>query len=988
MKRSLITLISTFLVVFVLPLSVGFAAPVERPAGDPYLNFAPGSIVRFEHLSIEDGLSQNAGLAIFQDSRGYLWIGTQDGLNRYDGYSFKVYKHDPEDPASLSYNSILKIIEDENGILWIGTWGGGLNRFDPVTETFTRYQHNPDDPDSISHDTVTALKYDSHGDLWVGTLSGLDRFNPATSTFKHFKNDPNDPDSLSSNAISVILEDSSRQLWIGTGGYGIEGSGLNRFDPSSGKAVRYLHTKDDPDSLSSNNIADIYEANDGTFWISTGGFSLPGNGLNHFDPNTGKARAYKNNPGDPHSISGNDLMSLWGDASGTLWIGSGTSGLNRMDLSRPGIFTNYQNDPYFADSLSGNEVWALFEDRLGILWVGTSHSGINKLSATAGQFGLYQNNPSDPASLGINATGAFAEDQAGNIWVATWGAGLDRFNPSTGQFSHYRHDPEDLSSLSDDLFMTVYVDESNTVWAGTLGRGLNRLDPVTGKVAHYLHDPANPISLADDNVASIIADQKGGMWIGTFGGISHYDPDTGRFTNYSSNPDDPGSLSHNMVVSLYIDSKDKLWAGTWGGGLNQLDLNDPAHTDPGLARFTQYHANPEDPSSLSEDSIWTIHESKDGSLWFGTQMGLNKMDPLTGKFIHYTEKQGLPNNVVLGILEDDNGELWLTTNNGLAQFNPRTEAVTVYNSSDGLQSNEFNSNAYYRASNGTMYVGGINGFNLFKPENIHPNPIPPQVALTQFQVYNEPLPVDLSGQQSIQLNYDQDFISFEFAAFDFQAPQKNEYAYMLEGFDKDWIQAGNRRYATYTNLPGGDYIFHLKASNSDGVWNERGIAIPINITPPFWQTWWFNGILILGVVALIAGGFRWRLTSIREQTLHLETEVAERTTELRDTNKLLEKEVEQRKRAEAELEKRAAQELKQSEERFGATFNNSAIGIALVGLDGFPQMVNPAILRMTGYSEQELLQISGIEMSYPAGPRVGDQAPAGIAHWRTQNLSG
>jgi PAS domain S-box-containing protein len=988
MKRILLFLIPTLLILFVLPLSTGFASPLERPDSNTYLNFAPGSIVRFEHLSIEDGLSQNAGLDIFQDSRGFLWIGTQDGLNRYDGYSFKVYKHDPEMPTSISHNSILKIAEDENGILWIGTWGGGLNRYDPATETFTSYQHNPDDPSSISNDTVTALKEDSKGNLWVGTLSGLDRFDPATSTFEHFKNDPDDPDSLSNNAISVIFEDSQQQLWIGTGAYGTEGSGLNRFDPSTGKAVRFQQDKGDPDSLSSNNIAAIYENDDGTFWIATGGFSLPGGGLIQFNPNTGKALAYKNNPSDPESIGGNDLMSLWGDSTGTLWIGTWANGLSRMEFSNPGKFTRYQYDPYFKDSLSGDEVWALFKDRLGILWVGTSHSGINKLSASAGQFSLYQNNPSDPASLGINATGAFAEDPQGNIWVATWGAGLDRFNPTTGQFSHYRHDAEDLSSLSDDLFMAVYVDESNTVWAGTLGKGLNQLDPITGKVAHYLHDPGNPASLADDNIASIISDQKGGLWIGTFGGISHYDPATGRFTNYASDPNDPNSLSQNMVVSLFIDSRNNLWAGTWGGGLNQLDLNDPAHVNPNLARFTQYHADPEDPSSLSEDSVWAIHETADGNLWLGTQQGLNKLDPVTKKFTHYTEKQGLPNNVVLGILEDDSGDLWLTTNNGLAQFNPQTTEVTVYDSSNGLQSNEFNSNAYYRASDGTMYIGGINGFNLFRPENIHPNPVAPQVAITQFKVYNETLPVDLSGKQPIELDYDQDFISFEFAAFDFQAPQKNQYAYKLEGFDKDWIQAGNRRYATYTNLPGGEYIFRLKASNSDGIWNDTGIAIPIRITPPFWQTWWFNGILILGVAALVAGGFRWRTTSIREQNIHLETEVAERTVELSEANKLLEKEVEQRKRAEAELEKQAAEELQQAEKRFQAMFDHSAIGIALVGVDGKPQMVNPEILRMTGYSKQELLRMSGLDMSYPADRELATEPMRELLSGRRKTFQG
>jgi len=352
-------------------------------------------------------------------------------------------------------------------------------------------------------------------------------------------------------------------------------------------------------------------------------------------------------------------------------------------------------------------------------------------------------------------------------------------------------------------------------------------------------------------------------------------------------------------------------------------------------------------------------------------MGLNRFDPKTGTFKHYTEKNGLPNNVVLGILEDPHGNLWLTTNNGLAKFDPRAETFTTYDSSDGLQSNEFNSNAYFRSRDGTMYVGGINGFNLFDPENIQPNLITPQVAITGFEVFNEPLGVDLSGRKPIELSYQQDFISFEFAAFDFQAPQKNQYAYKLEGFDKDWIQIGNRRYATYTNLPGGEYVFRVRASNSDGIWNETGAAIPVFITPPLWQTWWFLGSLIVVAGALVAGGFKWRLNIVREQNVYLETQVSERTSELRETNKLLEKEVEHRKRAEAELETRAAEQLHQSEERFRVMFENAGIGIALVGMDRRPLEANSALIEMSGYSPEEFFQLSGVDLSYPEDENIG-----------------
>ena len=963
MKRvAWLFLIST-LVIFSLPVSPSGAFGAE-------MNFAPGSVIRFEHLTIEDGLSQNAGMAIFQDSRGYLWIGTQDGLNRYDGYQFKVFKHDPDDPTTISHNSILSMGEDRYGSLWIGTWGGGLNRYDPSTETFTRYLYDPEDPSSISSETVTSIRGDSNGTLWIGTLAGLNRYNPETDTFEHFKHDPANSNSLSSEAISYIFEDSNHQLWIGTGATGVEGSGLNRFDPSTGTFTLYQHDDADPESLASNNIASIVETPDGKLWIATGGFSLHGGGLDRFDPQTGKAEHFVHDQYNIHSLSGDDLMSMWLDPEGTLWVGAWANGLNRMNLSQPGYFTRYHADPFFPDSLSGDEVWALFRDRSGILWVGTSHSGINKLPSNAGQFSLYRNNPSDLTSLSINATGAFAEDKRGSIWIATWGGGLDRFDPNTGIFVNYHHDPANPNSLSDDLFMDVYVDSFNTVWAGTLGKGLNRLEPTTGRVTHYHHDPENPASLADDNIAAIIPGKNNDLWIGTFGGLSHYDAATDSFINYSNDPANPASLNHNMVVNLYIDSKGILWMGTWGGGLNRLDLNDPLHTDPKTATFTNYIHQADNSNSLSEDSVWSIHETADGFIWLGTQLGLNRLDPQSGEFKHYNEKDGLPNNVVLGILEDDDTHLWLTTNNGLAEFDRPTETFTLYDSSDGLQSNEFNSNAYYKSKDGTMYVGGINGFNLFHPEDIKPNPVAPQVVVTRFDVFNEPMKVDLTGGEPIQLTHDQNFISFEFSAFDFQAPQKNNYAYKLEGFDENWIQAGDRRYVTYTNLPGGEYIFRVKAANSDGVWNKQGVSIPVVITPPFWQTWWFLGSLILVLSAVVAGGFRLRLNSIREKNVFLETQVAERTSELRETNKILETEVEQRKRAEAELANRAARELQQSEERFRITFEKSAIGIALVGLDRIAHMVNPAIVQMTGYSEQELLGMSGLELIYPEDRRL------------------
>jgi PAS domain S-box-containing protein len=965
MKRVSWSILIAILGSLFLPFSAGLAMSSTGAAFHVGFNFAPGSIVRFGHLNIQDGLSQNAGLAILQDSRGYLWIGTQDGLNRYDGYTFAVFKHDPNDSTSISHNSILCIAEDQQGSLWIGTWGGGLDRFNPATETFTSYLHDDKDPTSLRNDTVTSLKIDSNGDVWIGTLAGLERYNPATNGFEHFRNDPKDLNSLSSDSVSFIFEDSQHQLWIGTGAQGIEGAGLNRFNPATGKFSRYQHEAGNPNTLSNNNISSIVEASDGVLWIATGGYSLHGNGLDRFDPLSGGFEHFTYDPQDEHSLSGDDLMSLWLDPNGTLWIGTWARGLNRMDSSNPGYFTRYRNNPFFPESLSGDEVWSLFQDRSGILWIGTSHSGINKLFANSEQFSLYQNNPADANSLASNPIGAFAEDRHENIWIATWDSGIDRFNPRSGIFEHFRHDPENPNSLSDDQCMDVYVDSHDMVWVATLGKGLNRLDPATRQVTHYLHNPEDTSTIADDNVIALLSDNKGGLWIGTFGGLSHYDPNTGVFVNYRHDPKTASSLSDDKVVSLSLGANNSLWIGTWGGGLNQLDLNDPNHTHPQTATFTHYLYHPDDSNSLSDDSIWAIHQTTTGTLWLGTQLGLNRFDPDTRIFTHYTEKNGLPNNVVLGILEDDEGDLWLTTNNGLAKFNPQDETFKVYDASDGLQSNEFNSTAYYRARNGTMYVGGINGFNAFKPEDIQPNHIPPQVVVTRFDVFNQPVHVDLTGHEPIRLAYKQDFISFEFTAFDFQAPQKNQYAYKLEGFNDDWVYVGNHRYATYTNLPGGNYTFRVKAANSDGVWNETGVAIPIVITPPFWQTWWFIGSLILVLSALVLGGFRWRLISIREQNVYLETQVSERTSELRETNKLLESEMEQRKRAEAELAKHAAEELHQSEARFQAIFDNVAVGVAVMTIDRRPIAFNATTEKIIGYNAEEMKNIDPRSLALP-----------------------
>mgnify|MGYP000067782600 CR=1 FL=1 len=936
-----------------------------RPAGTP----PAGAAVRFEHLTIEAGLSQNAGLAVLQDRTGYLWIGTQDGLNRYDGYTFTVFKHDPANPASLSHNSTLSLMEDRDGQLWIGTWGGGLNRYDPATGRFTRFAPDPGDPAALSHGVVTSLLQDSTGAVWVGTLGGLDRFDPATGGFEHFRHNPADPASLSADAVSTLLEDARGNLWVGTGAFGTHGAGLNRFERTSRTFTRFQHDPADADSLAGDHISSLAADPSGRLWVGLGGYSLPGAGLDLFDPGAGRAVHFRHDPADPRSLSADQVFRLLRDQDGSLWVGTWGGGLDHMAAARPGEFTHHQPDPAQPHSLNGDSVWSLFQDRSGVLWVGMSNAGLNRLSPLSRQFHLYRHRPGDPTSLSHDAVGAFAEDPSGALWVGTWGGGLDRFDPATGRFENFRHDPADANSLSNDLVMALHADEGG-VWIGTLGGGLDRLETAARTFTHYPPDPAaGPGALADGNIAALLPGRAGDLWIGTFGGLHRFDPRAGAFTRYHHDPADDASLSHDQVVSLQLTPDNRLWIGTWGGGLNRLDLNDPASADPQTARFTRYRHADDEPASLSDDNVWAIHRSADGLLWLGTQGGLNRFDPASGVFKAYREKDGLRNATVLGVMEAGDGQLWLTTNNGLARFDPRAETFVIYDAADGLQGGEFNSNAWLRTHAGLILVGGGHGFNLFDPAALRASPVPPPVVLTDFQVFNVSQPITPGAP--LRLSHDQDFIAFEFAALDFRAPSKNVYAYKLEGFDDDWVQAGTRRYASYTNLPGGNYTLRVKAANGDGVWNEAGLSVPLVITPPLWETGWFRG---LGIVALAAVGlaiFQARVYAIRAQNRQLEAMVQQRTVELRQANARLETEVEQRKRAEAELARQAADDLRASEARFQAVFENAAVGIALMGLDRRIFSVNAAGQRLTGYTAAELRQIAASDLAVEADREIG-----------------
>ncbi|MDM8529700.1 two-component regulator propeller domain-containing protein [Anaerolineales bacterium HSG25] len=877
------TLFKAILLLVVLLIST--QATTYAQGGDDPTPLPSDKFIKFDHLTTENGLSNDSVWGMAQDSDGFMWFGTFDGLNRYDGNTVKVYRHDPDDPHSLSDNTLRGMLVDQTGILWIGTWGEGLNQFDQGTERFIRYQHNPDDPHSLSHDAIRTVYEDRAGTLWVGTMGGLNRFNRETKQFTRYLHEPDNPNSLGNNIVWSIYEDRAGVLWIGTDG------GLDRFDPATEQFVHYQHNPDDSQSLSHNSVRSICEDRSGTVWVGTMG------GLNRFDRDTEQFTRYRHDPADPASLSHNTVFLVYEDQAGILWVGTWGGGLNRFN-PETNTFTAYRSNSADPFSLSNDNVFLLHEDQAGMAWIATDGGGVNRLDLGGKPFRHYRSIPGDSNSLSHNAVRALHEDRTGALWIGTNSGGLSKFVPSTssgqahqaGQFTHYQHDPNDPDSLRSNSIWAIYEDQTGLLWLGSYGAGLHAFDQEIERFTQYSHDSTQPHSLSSNNVFALYEDRAGILWIGTWGGgLNRLDRETEQFTRYQHDPTDSGTLSHNQVTNIYEDSAGIFWIGTMGG-LNRFE--------PETGRFTRYFHDPANLESLGHNSVMSIYEDSGGRLWIGMiGGGLDKFDREQKRFIHYTVKDGLPSNTVFGILEDDDtegGNLWLSTTWGLSRFNPQMETFRNYEKSDGLQSNSFlGPNAYYKSQSGELFFGGSNGFNAFHPDQIKDNPQIPPIMITDFQLANKP--VLIGGDSVLQkailetdhitLSYLDRVFSFEFAALNYRASEKNRYRYKMEGFEEEWAEVDStRRFATYTNLDAGEYTFRVIGSNNDGVWNEEGASIKITVTPPWWETVWFRGVMIGLVVSIVVGGFRRRVSVIESQKHQLEIQVTERTRELTESN--------------------------------------------------------------------------------------------------------
>lgn len=810
----------------------------------PVISFSQEKVI-IEHISSEEGISNNLIYCITQDSKGFIWFGTMFGLVRYDGINYKTYRFDPLDTNTLSNDDIISVYEDRDSNLWVGTYNGGVNKFDRHSGVFKRYISNPDVQGSLSDNTVWTIFQDSKGVMWFGTENGgLGRLE--NGKFKSFKNDAANSESISGNNIRSIAEDNEGNLWLG-----IAGKGLNKFDPQKNTFKKYSHDSLNSNSLSGNTVTAVFTDKEGIIWAGTG------SGLNRFDKSKNEFIRFQRDSMNEYSISNNYILSVKEDGSEHLMIGT-QDGLNRFEKAT-GKFKKYNIFPERPHSRES--IIAFIKDRSGVIWASSYLSGLHK---------IYEKHENFASFLPANNVKSIYRDNSGTTYAGT-SNGLEVIDINGNNIITFLHEKNNPNSISSNDINSISEDNAGNIWIGTVN-GLNKFNVTSKNFTHYFSGKADENSLSSNNILKVYTDRSGTLWIGTDNGLDRMDANSGKLIHYRNNPYDKNSLSENTVLSIYQDINNLLWVGTYKG-LNKLN------TETGM--FKHFMQDPGNPTAISNNYVFSFCEDVNGNFWIGTGGGLNIFDKESETFFHFTEKDGLPNSVIAGIEESGDGSLWLSTNKGLSQFSIKNRKFRNYYYEDGLQSNMFNTGSYFKTDKGEMLFGGINGYNKFNPTDIIENKYSPDVILTSLTKYegNNNIKKDISFEKETEINYSDNLIKFGFASTDFSNPEKNEFAYRLEGFDKDWIYTGNSAEAVYTNLDPGKYIFKVKATNSDGIWSEKISSIIVNVNPPYWKTWWFYSLMILvtgGTVFLI---YNYRLRQKVKKIIEIE-KIKEREREL------------------------------------------------------------------------------------------------------------
>ena len=847
------------------------AASAVALAGAPIPATRP---MYFEHLTMRDGLSMSTINSILQDSQGYVWLATEAGLNRYDGYTVRQFRRDRGNPHGLASDYVWSMAEDSQGDLWLATDGGGVARWERRTETFQQFRHDPNQQQSLASDTVRVLLIDSKGFIWAGTKDhGLDVLDPRTGLARHYRHRDSDAYSLPSDAIGALYADHEGRIWVGSDG------GLSRYDAMADGFVTY------GDAMSAAKIRDprvraIREDHNGALWIGT-----VNDGLARLDQNGSRFTVFRHEAGDPHSLSHDHVWAVLEDSAKRLWVAT-VDGLDLFDQNSES-FIRYGHDADNPQSLRDGDVLSLYQDRGGVLWVGTREGGASHWNPRSWLLGHYYSEAFRGAQIG-----SFADDGAGKVWVGTMGGGLIEIDSRNGRERRYGADNSSGGpQLSDERVMALLNDHQGSLWIGTMSGGLDRLDLASGKLRVYRSTAGDANTLPADGVMSLFEDRSGTLWVGTFrGGLASIDRTTDKITRYPFGAATANSLSSSKASAVVEDSLGNLWIGTDGGGLNLFERKS--------GRFHAYRRDDRDPTSLSDDTVYALHIDPHGDLWVGTAGGgLDRVIGTSAKpeAVHFENQSGLrgmPSQVVYGIESDREGRLWLSTNNGLARFDTRSHTVKVFHQVHGLQDDEFNINAHFSSADGILYFGGNHGFNAFLPNLIASEGPAPPVVLTMASKLNQPMTAQElpSATRPLTLAYDDKLVTLDFSALDFTSPADNHYSYRLAGFDAGWIDAGTTHRATYANLEAGNYIFKVRAANADGIWSEDSLTIPVHVAPAPWNT--LAARIVYFLIGLGVLAYLWRFQRQRRErelrhSRELEHTVRIRTRELEERNQQL-----------------------------------------------------------------------------------------------------
>ncbi len=826
--------------------------------------------LRFQHLNINLNNSQIESL--WQDSRGYIWIGTLGGLYKYDGVGLALYLAS-DDSTSIDGNRAGCLFEDSKKRFWIGT-EKGIGHYNREQDNFVRFKIQDDfvDPSDPTPNKIGSITEDEHGTIWIGSeRAGLLYLDEKKQTFVSYFNNKNGGGALRNAHVISLFTNGNNRLWVGTT------VGLFKLDTRTGKTVHYAHDPKKACSLAGNYVEDIQVDKKGNLWVAT-----HENGLDRLDfkKDSSTFIHYRSKIDDIRSLTNDDVTTIYEDRSGKIWICNENGGLHLYNPLEDNFF-RYGPDPTDPFSVSNISVKVIYEDKQGRLWVGSNLEGIDVMDKYEFRFDhYYQTNTFK--SINNNIVRNFLEDDDGNIWIATDGGGLNFFDRAKNEFDAFRHNPHDPASINSNAVLTLCNDKDGKMWIGTWRGGINIFDYKTKTFTEFA-----PEIYELSKVFHIMKDTEDNMWIGTqSGGASKYEWKTKKLTTFVTKPHDPTSLADNEVPVVFQDGDGSIWLGTEFNGLNLAQRD--ANGDITFKRFTHVV---KDSTSIPNSRVNHIFEDNKGNLWIATEGGLSKFLKDKGYFKNYSVEHGLESSHIKSIVEDDHGVLWLGTSRGISRFDPVKETFRNYSYNDGLQRGEFSRYSVLKTRKGELLFGGTNGFNIFHPDSIKDNPYFPEVYITGLRIFNKPVQIGeknsplkkhISETKEITLSYEQSVFSFEFIALNYTHPHMNQYAFKMEGFEKDWNYVDNQRTATYTSLDPGEYIFRVKASNNDGLWNEEGTSLKIIITPPFWQAAWFivlAAVVLCGLIYLVV---HYRIEQLRQINTALEDKVNERTSQLKN----------------------------------------------------------------------------------------------------------